>query len=541
MRRTGIMAALALTLVACGPPADQDLTVGTLERDRIEIQAESWETLVEQGMDFEAALELVSASNVFTTHTPVPAGHDIFDKHLMKEYFVDCLDRMKMDFDEFMQLGSSPNAEHSFNMTALALRGSRFHNGVSRIHGSVASDMESYVWPEIPYHENPITYVTNGVHAPTFLAREWINLFDMRFSVWRNQLLNRSYWKRIDDIPDHRFWSLRQELKAQMLENMHALTMSRYKKNQANDALIKRITSIIGNPEADVLVLGFARRFATYKRATLLFKDAERLARLLNDPERPVVLMFAGKAHPNDEPGQDLIRTIHNYAHRPEFQGKIILLEDYNMAMARSLVTGVDVWINTPQYPLEACGTSGMKAAINGVINLSVLDGWWAEAWDGKNGWAITPHPEFDPQTREQLEAEELLNILEYQVIPTYYARNEDGEPEAWITTSKASMKSVLPRFNTIRMAKDYLREQGIEHGGIAAIGQMHPDAAGGGDPRRRQLGGHAAGRKLVALAPGQGGHTLERIFFHDLLNTAGGPATGAAAQAVPVLAPISL
>ena len=416
--------------------------------------------LVEQGMDFESALELVSSNNVFTTHTPVPAGHDIFDKQLMKDYFVDCLNRMHMDFEAFMQLGTSPSAEHSFNMTALALRGSRFHNGVSRIHGSVASDMESYVWPDIPHYENPISYVTNGVHAPTFLAREWVNLFDMRFSVWRNQLLNKNFWKRIDQIPDHRFWSLRQELKSQMLENMYELTMSRYKSNQANDALIKRITSIIGKPEADVLVLGFARRFATYKRATLLFKDAERLARLLNDPDRPVVLMFAGKAHPNDEPGQDLIRTIHNYAHRPEFQGKIILLEDYNMAMARSLVTGVDVWINTPQYPLEACGTSGMKAAMNGVLNLSVLDGWWGEAYNGKNGWGIAPHGvDVDHEIRDREEANDLMDILENEVIPTFYNRGKQGYSKYWVKLSKGAMKSCIPRFNASRMVMDYVKK----------------------------------------------------------------------------------
>ena len=365
--------------------------------------------LVESGMDFDSALELVAAGNVFTTHTPVPAGHDIFHHHLMKEYFDRCCKDLKLDFDTFMKLGESPVMPNSFNMTALALRGSRFHNGVSRIHGKVASKMESYIWPDIPPYENPITYVTNGVHVPTFLAREWVNLFDMRFREWRNHLLNKNYWKCIDEIPDHRFWSLRQELKTQTLETIHRLTLKRYIQNKSNEALIKRITQLINKPELDVLVLGFARRFATYKRATLLFRDKERLSRLLNNPERPVILVFAGKAHPHDEPGQDLIRTIHNYAHMPEFQGRIILLEDYNMAMARSLVTGVDVWINTPQYPLEASGTSGEKAALNGVLNLSVLDGWWGEGYNGKNGWAISPHgSEVDAEVRDR----ENQNIL---------------------------------------------------------------------------------------------------------------------------------
>ena len=262
-------------------------------------------------------------------------------------------------------------------MTAFALRGSRFHNGVSRIHGEVASNMESYIWPQVPVKENPITYVTNGVHAPTFLARDWLNLFDMRFSEWRNKLLDVDFWACIDEIPDHRFWSLRQELKSQMLNETCKRTLRRYKRNHNNEALIRRVTHNIAEPENDILVLGFARRFATYKRATLLFADLHRLARLLNDPERPVILIFAGKAHPNDGPGQDLIRTIQKLASSTEFVGKIIFLEGYNMAMARNLVAGVDVWVNTPEYPMEASGTSGQKAAINGGLNLSVLDGWW--------------------------------------------------------------------------------------------------------------------------------------------------------------------
>ncbi len=416
--------------------------------------------LVVEGMQFDAALELVATGNVFTTHTPVSAGHDMFDEGLMKESFEPLAGSLGIDFQTFMKIGSTPNAPHSFNMTSLALRGSRFHNGVSRIHGAVASEMESYIWEQIPPHENPITYVTNGVHVPTFLAREWVNLFDMRFREWRNQLLNKKYWKCIDDIPDHRFWSLRQELKTQMLENLHSYTIKRYTRNNANEALIKRITQIINKPEADVLVLGFARRFATYKRATLIFKDPERLARLLNDPEKPVMIIFAGKAHPSDQPGQDLIRTIHNYAHQARFQGKIILLEDYNMSMARSLVTGVDVWVNTPQYPLEASGTSGEKAAINGVLNLSVLDGWWGEGYDGKNGWAVSPHGvHFDSDTRDREEANDLLDILEHEVIPIFYNRGKQGYSKYWVKLSKGSMKSCIPRFNSSRMVMDYVKK----------------------------------------------------------------------------------
>lgn len=416
--------------------------------------------LVAAGMQFDAALEAVAAGNVFTTHTPVPAGHDMFEDKLVSEYFEICAGNLGIDVKQFMQLGTSPIAPQSFNMTALALRGSRHHNGVSRIHGGVASEMESYIWPQVPPSENPITYVTNGVHVPTFLAREWVNLFDMRFREWRNQLLKKNYWKRIDEIPDHRFWSLRQELKTQMLENLYHCTLKRYRRNKANDAMIKRITSVISKPDADVLVLGFARRFATYKRATLLFQDPERLARLLNNSEHPMILVFAGKAHPHDEPGQDLIRTIHNYAHRPEFQGKIILLEDYNISMARSLVTGVDVWVNTPQYPLEASGTSGEKAAINGVLNLSVLDGWWGEGYNGRNGWAISPHGvDVAAEVRDREEANDLLDIIEHEIVPIFYNRGKQGYSKYWVKLSKASMKSCIPRFNASRMVMDYVRK----------------------------------------------------------------------------------
>ena len=417
------------------------------------------ELIEQQGMDFNCALELVASGTVFTTHTPVSAGHDIFGEKQMQNYFLDYSEKLKISFEQFMALGQSPQNHNSFNMTALALRGSRFHNGVSRIHGGVASSMESYVWPQIPQSENPITYVTNGVHVPTFLAREWVNLFDMRFKEWRNRLTDRDYWKCVDEIPDHRFWSLRQELKTQMLEDVYARTLKRYKRNCCNEALIRRITENINKPESDTLILGFARRFATYKRATLLFSDPQRLERLLNDPERPVILIFAGKAHPMDEPGQEFIRTIHNYAHRPEFIGKIILLEGYNMAMARKLVTGVDVWLNTPEYPLEASGTSGQKAAINGVINLSVLDGWWGEGYNGMNGWAIAPHGlDIDSKQRDREEANDLLDILEDDVIPSFYDRGSKGYSKKWVRISKESMKSCIPRFNSARMVMDYVQ-----------------------------------------------------------------------------------
>jgi starch phosphorylase len=411
-------------------------------------------------MNFDSAFELVAAGTVFTTHTPVPAGHDIFDEDMMKNYFTDFAKQLDIPMKEFLEIGSSPFGQGGFNQTALAMRGTRFHNGVSRIHGDVASRMEGYIWPQIPHDENPIGYVSNGIHVPSFLAREWVNLFDMHFDrEWRNALLNKDYWERIDEIPDHSYWSLRQSLKSELISEVRQRLILQHRRNNCGQALIERLTRYLSPSATNALILGFARRFATYKRATLLFNDPQRLARLLNDPEHPVLLIFAGKAHPNDIPGQNLIRVIHEFSRRPEFEGKVLLLEGYDLSLARKLVTGVDVWLNTPQYPLEASGTSGQKAGINGVINLSVLDGWWAEGYNGENGWAITPHkPEYDESTRNRDESQELLEILEQEVIPKYFHRNGHGYSDDWVKMSKASMKSLMSLYNAQRMVMDYVK-----------------------------------------------------------------------------------
>jgi len=412
-----------------------------------------------KGFDFPCALETIAAGTVFTTHTPVAAGHDIFDHELVAGYFRDYIKDLGIDMQQFLQLGVTPGNHGTFNQTALALRGSRFHNGVSRIHGTVASEMEHYIWPDVPYRENPIRYVTNGVHLQTFLAREWSNLYDMRFGrAWRDELLNEDYWDCIDEIPDHSYWSLRQSLKTELFENVLSRALHQYRRNGCSEVLMERLTHHISSGESDILTVGFARRFATYKRATLLFSDPKRLSRILKNPEGPMLLIFAGKAHPSDAPGQQLIRTIHEFSLRPEFIGHILLLEGYDLAMGRKLVTGVDVWLNTPEYPLEASGTSGQKAGMNGVINLSVLDGWWAEGYNGENGWAITPHdPHFDPDYRNHEEASELLDLLESKIAPLYYDRNSQGYSESWVAISKASMKSIIPNYNSQRMVRDYI------------------------------------------------------------------------------------
>lgn len=408
--------------------------------------------------DWAIGLEQVATDTVFTTHTPVPAGHDLFSPELIEQFLLEYLQELKMDMKTFMSLGRSNNNHEQFNMTALALRGSRLHNGVSRIHGQVASQMESYIWPEIPPEENPITYITNGVHVPTFLAQEWTNLFDARFGDWRNELSNAAFWDCLDEIKDYRFWSIRQSLRSEMLKHIHGLVLNRLDRIDSNEDTVHKATRLLNQPDSDILVLGFARRFATYKRATLLFADEDRLRALLNNPERPVLLIFAGKAHPQDEPGQRLIETIHQYTLHPDFIGKVILLEGYDIALARKLVTGVDVWINNPEYPLEACGTSGQKAGINGVLNLSVLDGWWGEGYNGKNGWAVVPHdPHNDSAARQREEANDLMDILEKQVVPTYYERHVASYSEKWIKMCKESMKSTIPRFNAKRMVMDYV------------------------------------------------------------------------------------
>lgn len=416
---------------------------------------------VQNGLDFDTALEVVAASTVFTTHTPVPAGHDIFDHKHISNYFHHFAHELGVEERHFLALGRYPGNDKSFNMTALALRGSRFQNGVSKIHGGVASQMEGYIWPEIPADENPIGYVTNGVHVPTFLAGEWVSQFDIHFGGgWRNELLNEDYWGKVDDIPDHSFWSTRQSLKTKLFDEVYQRVALQYRRNGYSPTQIERLTQHIASQDPDILTIGFARRFATYKRALLLFSNPERLARLVNNPNRPVLFIFAGKAHPHDIPGQQLLKTVHDFSRHPEFEGKVILVEGYDLALARKLVTGVDVWLNTPQYPLEASGTSGEKAGINGVINLSVLDGWWGEGFNGENGWAISPHgPHFDEKFRNHEEANELMDILESQIIPMYYHRNGHGYSAEWVKKSKNSLKSLMPRFNAQRMVMDYVRQ----------------------------------------------------------------------------------
>ncbi len=415
--------------------------------------------LVKRGVDFSTALEAVAANTVFTTHTPVPAGHDHFAPETLMPYLRPLCHDLELDPEWVMQLGRQ-NGTGEFNMTALAIRGSRFQNGVSKIHGGISARICAQLWPQIDPDDNPLSYVTNGVHVPTFLAHEWSEIFDRYLGhEWRHRLTDAEFWRRIDEIPDHVFWTVRQTLKAQMLRTVQRRLSAQHFHNFGSASHLERLLRHADPLNPNVLTIGFARRFASYKRATLLFDNTEWLKKIVNDADRPVLFIFAGKAHPADRPGQDLIRSIAHIARSVEFEGRVLLLEGYDLSLARRLVSGVDVWLNTPTYPLEASGTSGMKAGVNGVPNLSVLDGWWGEGYNGKNGWAIQPAPEtMEEYKRNREEAMSLCEILEDQVVPLYYERNNKlGYSEGWVRTAKESIASLMPRFNSERMVREYV------------------------------------------------------------------------------------
>ena len=413
---------------------------------------------VHQGLDFASALEAVAVNTVFTTHTPVPAGHDHFSTQMLLHYFQGCCDQLGISSENLLALGLGPGASE-FNMTTLAVRGSRFHNGVSKIHGEVSARILGELWPQIPPEENPITSITNGVHVPTFLSPEWADAFDHFLGYgWSQRLGDQDCWQQISDVPDHVFWSTRQHLKSQLLHLVRFRLREQNARNQGSEAHLDRLLSLCNPNNPTVLIIGFGRRFATYKRAALLFEDLDWLRQLLGDPERPVLFLFAGKAHPADVPGQDLIRRVMQVAQMPEFEGKILLVEGYDLRLSRRMVSGVDVWLNNPIYPLEASGTSGMKAALNGVINLSVLDGWWGEGYDGTNGWAIKPAAAgLDDASRNREEARTLYEILQDHVIPLYYKRESCGYSPEWVKLAKRSIATLLPQFNSARMVGEYV------------------------------------------------------------------------------------
>jgi starch phosphorylase len=411
---------------------------------------------INQGMDFQKAVELVRNTAIFTTHTPVPAGHDVFPFYLIEKYFHSYWPCLKLDRDEFLKLGIHPEKpEAGFNMTALALRLSKYRNGVSKKHGEVSRRMWQSLWAEFPEGESAIDHITNGVHVPTWIEPKMQLLLDKYLGPgWMADHDNPLIWELIDKIPDEELWKTHYWLKIKLIDAIRERSRLRWTKDQANPSVVLAGGALL---DPSVLTIGFARRFATYKRADLLFYDFERLKMLLNDRWRPVQIIFAGKAHPADDPGKQILQRIFNASRNPDMGGRIAFVEDYGEQLAQYLVHGVDVWLNTPLPPMEASGTSGMKAAVNGVPQLSILDGWWIEGFNGKNGWAIDPK-EIDGN-RDQVDAAEIYRTLEEEIIPLFYDVSEEGVPNGWVRVMKASIKSTAARFSARRMVKEYIEK----------------------------------------------------------------------------------
>ena len=413
----------------------------------------------EKKISFEMAKDITTSKTVFTTHTPVPAGNDIFPLDLVEKYFKDFWPKIGLSREEFLKLGMKPTEklDNGFNMGILALKNAGKKNGVSKLHGAVSREL----WPNIAANESPIGYVTNGIHTCSWLAQNLKELYnEYLIPYWQDNMQKDDVWKQIKDIPNEKLWNEHQARKMKMLKMVKENTTERLKRVGIPYEEIKEITSKI-NPNA--LTIGFARRFATYKRATLIFKDLERITQILNDSERPIQLIFAGKAHPLDKVGQDLIKYINELAMKPQFKGKIFVLENYNIGMSRYLISGCDVWLNNPRRPMEASGTSGQKASVNGVINFSVLDGWWAEGYDQTNGWTIGTNAEFTSYEEQDLaDSESLYNTLENKIIPLYYENREENIPNNWVEIMKNSIITTGGKYSTQRMVIDYTNKMYI-------------------------------------------------------------------------------
>jgi starch phosphorylase len=407
------------------------------------------------GKPFDDAVEAVRACTIFTTHTPVPAGHDIFSHSMMERYFQNYWPELGLSREEFMALGAHGD-KAGFNFTALSLRLASNVNGVSEKHGEVSREMWHDLWPGSSATDAPIIHITNGVHLRTWISPIMRELYDRYLPRrWRDRQEDSLMWETILNIPDREFWEAHITAKQALIDEMDERARRRY---AAGDFDAWQMLSSGPFQNANVLTLGFARRFATYKRATLLFRDMERLAAILNHPDHPVQIVFAGKAHPADQGGRSLIREIYLKARDPKLGGRISFAEDYEMGLASLLVAGVDVWLNNPRYPLEASGTSGMKAAANGVPNCSILDGWWIEGWDRRNtnGWGIAPS-ELSGEAQDEAEANAFYEMLEQQIVPMYYDRGPSGLPHEWIALSKEAIRTVAPNFSARRMVIDYV------------------------------------------------------------------------------------
>ncbi len=415
---------------------------------------------VESGLTFNQAIELVRASSLYTVHTPVPAGHDYFDEGLFGKYMGGYPQRMGITWDELMDMGRNNPGDKGerFCMSVFACNTSQEVNGVSWLHGKVSQEMFAPIWKGYFPEENHVGYVTNGVHFPTWSATEWKQLYAAHFdeNFWYDQS-NQKIWEAIYNVPDEEIWKTRMALKNKLIDYVRKQYRETWLKNQGDPS---RIVALLDKINPNALLIGFGRRFATYKRAHLLFTDLERLAKIVNNPDYPVQFLFTGKAHPHDGAGQGLIKKIIEISRRPEFLGKIIFLENYDMQLARRLVSGVDIWLNTPTRPLEASGTSGEKALMNGVVNFSVLDGWWLEGYREGAGWALTEKRTYQNQEhQDQLDAATIYSILEQEILPLYYARNKKGYSEGWIRTIKNSIAQIAPHYTMKRQLDDYFEK----------------------------------------------------------------------------------
>ena len=412
---------------------------------------------VESGLSFNEAMELVRASSLYTVHTPVPAGHDYFDEGLFGKYMGGYPAKLGISWDEFIGMGRQNPDDHSerFCMSTFACNTCQEVNGVSKLHGWVSQKMFAPIWNGYYPEENHVVYVTNGVHFPTWAATEWKQLYGKYFDKnFMSDQSNQNIWEAIYNVDDEEIWKTRKGLKQKLVDYIRVQFRETWLKNQGDPS---RVVSLLESIDSNALIIGFCRRFATYKRAHLLFTDLDRLSKIVNNPERPVKFLFAGKAHPADGAGQGLIKKIYEISQRPEFLGKIIFLEDYDFMLARRLVSGVDIWMNTPTRPLEASGTSGEKAEMNGVVNLSVLDGWWLEGYREGAGWALTEKRTYQNQGhQDQLDAATIYSLLENEIIPMFYNKNKKGYSEEWIQVIKKSIATIAPHYTMKRQLDDY-------------------------------------------------------------------------------------
>ena len=412
---------------------------------------------VESGLSFNEAMELVRASSLYTVHTPVPAGHDYFDEGLFGKYMGGYPAKLGISWDEFIGMGRQNPDDHSerFCMSTFACNTCQEVNGVSKLHGWVSQKMFAPIWNGYYPEENHVGYVTNGVHFPTWAATEWKQIYGKYFDKnFMSDQSNQNIWEAIYNVDDEEIWKTRKGLKQKLVDYIRVQFRETWLKNQGDPS---RVVSLLESIDSNALIIGFCRRFATYKRAHLLFTDLDRLSKIVNNPERPVKFLFAGKAHPADGAGQGLIKKIYEISQRPEFLGKIIFLEDYDFMLARRLVSGVDIWMNTPTRPLEASGTSGEKAEMNGVVNLSVLDGWWLEGYREGAGWALTEKRTYQNQGhQDQLDAATIYSLLENEIIPMFYNKNKKGYSEEWIQVIKKSIATIAPHYTMKRQLDDY-------------------------------------------------------------------------------------